>query len=103
MSVLAECQKKLNSQGYLSAFPLEYFDRLDARKDAWAPFYTYHKIMAGLLDMNTLAGNAEALAVVTGMAEWTDQWTAARSPEHMQDILTTEYGGMSEVLSILPL
>jgi len=98
VSVLAECQKKLNSQGYLSAFPLEYFDRLDARKDVWAPFYTYHKIMAGLLDMHTLAGNAEALDVVTGMAEWTDQWTAARSPEHMQDILTTEYGGMNEVL-----
>ena len=98
VSVLAECQKKLNSQGYLSAFPLELFDRLDTRKNVWAPFYTYHKIMAGLLDMHTLAGNAQALAAVTGMAEWTDQWTAARSYEHMQDILTTEYGGMNEVL-----
>jgi len=98
VSVLAECQKKLNSKGYLSAFPLEYFDRLDARKDVWAPFYTYHKIMAGLLDMHTLAGSEEALAIVTGMAEWTDQWTAARSREHMQDILTTEYGGMNDVL-----
>jgi len=98
VAVMAECQKKLNSQGYLSAFPLEYFDRLDARKDVWAPFYTYHKIMAGLLDMYTLAKNALALSVVTGMAEWTDQWTAARTPEHMQDILTTEYGGMNEVL-----
>jgi DUF1680 family protein len=98
VSVLAKCQKKLNSGGYLSAFPLEYFDRLDARKNVWAPFYTYHKIMAGLLDMYTLAGNAQALTVVTGMAAWTDKWTAARSPEHMQDILTTEYGGMNEVL-----
>jgi len=98
VSVLAECQKKLHSGGYLSAFPLELFDRLDARKDVWAPFYTYHKIMAGLLDMCTLARNAQALAVVTDMAAWTDAWTAARSPEHMQDILTTEYGGMNEVL-----
>ena len=98
VSVLAECQKKLNSQGYLSAFPLELFDRLDTRKNVWAPFYTYHKIMAGLLDMHTLAGNAQALAVVTGMAEWTDRWTTSRSYEHMQDILTTEYGGMNEVL-----
>ena len=98
VSVLAKCQKKLNSGGYLSAFPLALFDRLDARKNVWAPFYTYHKIMAGLLDVHTLAGNAQALAVVKGMAAWTDQWTAARSAEHMQDILTTEYGGMNEVL-----
>ena len=98
VSVLAKCQKKLNSGGYLSAFPLELFDRLDARKNVWAPFYTYHKIMAGLLDMHMLAGNARALAVLKGMAAWTDQWTAARTPEHMQDILTTEYGGMNEVL-----
>ena len=41
--------------GYLSAFPTEYFDRLAARKKVWAPFYTVHKIMAGLLDMYQLA------------------------------------------------
>ncbi len=98
VSVLAQCQTKLNSGGYLSAFPLTWFDRLDARTNVWAPFYTYHKIMAGLLDMHRLAGNAQALTVVTGMAAWTDKWTAARSPDHMQDILTTEYGGMNEVL-----
>jgi uncharacterized protein len=98
VSVLAKCQKKLNFGGYLSAFPLEFFDRLDARKNVWVPFYTYHKIMAGLLDMYTLAGNAQALNIVAGMAAWTDKWTAARTPEHMQDILTTEYGGMNEVL-----
>ena len=28
----------------------------------WAPFYTYHKIMAGLLDMYLLVGNADASA-----------------------------------------
>ena len=98
VSVLAQCQKALNGGGYLSAFPLALFDRLDARTDVWAPFYTYHKIMAGLLDMHTLAGNAQALTLVTDMAAWADKWTAARSAGHMQDILTTEYGGMNEVL-----
>jgi len=29
----------------------------------WAPYYTLHKIMAGLLDMHLLAGNAQALDV----------------------------------------
>ena len=94
---LAQCQRKL-SGGYLSAFPTEFFDRLDARENVWAPFYTVHKIMAGMLDMYQLAGNKQALEVVQGMAGWADQWTASKSEEHMQDILDTEYGGMNEVL-----
>ena len=48
-----ECQQP---NGYLSAFPEEFFDRLRADRPVWAPFYTYHKIMAGLLDMHTLRG-----------------------------------------------
>jgi uncharacterized protein len=94
---LAKCQAKL-SGGYLSAFPTEFLDRLDQRKQVWAPFYTIHKIMAGMFDMYQLAGNKQALEVLQGMAAWADQWTASKSEEHMQDILNTEYGGMNEVL-----
>lgn len=94
---LAQCQRKLGG-GYLSAFPTEFFDRLDARENVWAPFYTVHKIMAGMLDMYQLAGNKQALEVVQGMASWADQWTASKSEAHMQDILGTEYGGMNEIL-----
>src|SRR5690242_8581390 len=53
VSELAKVQQKLGS-GYLSAFPMELFDRLDAlsgkpQSEAgpslpWAPFYTIHKI-----------------------------------------------------------
>jgi len=95
---LAECQAKLNDNGYLSAFPTEYFDRLDQRKQVWAPFYTMHKIMAGLYDMKSQAGNDQARDVVVKMAGWVDAWTAAKTEEHMQDILNEEFGGMSEVL-----
>jgi len=94
---LSECQKALGG-GYLSAFPREFWERLDARKQVWAPFYTIHKIMAGMYDMHTLAGNKQALDVLQGMASWADEWTASKSEEHMQDILKTEYGGMNEVL-----
>ena len=65
---LAKCQQKLGASGYLSAFPIEWFDRLDARKPVWAPFYTIHKIMAGMLDMYQLAGNKQALEVLEGMS-----------------------------------
>ncbi len=95
---IAECQAKLNENGYVSAFPTELFDRLDRRVNVWAPFYTLHKIMAGLFDMKTQAGNDQALDVVVKMAGWVDAWTAAKTEEHMQDILNTEYGGMNEVL-----
>ncbi len=95
---MAKCQAKLGAGGYLSAFPLEYFDRLDARKKVWAPFYTIHKIMAGMLDMYQHCGNKQALETLQGMAHWADQWTAGKTEEHMQSILNTEYGGMNEVL-----
>jgi uncharacterized protein len=91
---LAACQGK---NGYLSAFPEELFDRLRAGQPAWAPFYTIHKIMAGLLDSYTLAGNAQALDVLKGMARWTGTWVQPFGEEHMARVLEREYGGMNEV------
>src|ERR1035437_3641678 len=98
VDALARCQSKLAAGGYLSAFPTEFFDRLDARRGVWAPFYTIHKIMAGMFDMYKLAGNKQALQVLEGMAGWADQWTASKTEEHMQQILNVEFGGMAETL-----
>ncbi|HUJ31041.1 MAG TPA: beta-L-arabinofuranosidase domain-containing protein [Candidatus Acidoferrum sp.] len=94
---LAKCQQKMNN-GYLSAFPEEFFDRLMEGKPVWAPFYTLHKIMAGNLDMYTYCHNEQALAVAEGMAGWIGHWCNGISDDHMQRILKTEYGGTNEVL-----
>jgi DUF1680 family protein len=94
---LAKCQQKLGGK-YLSAFPTSWWDRLDKGERVWAPFYTIHKIMAGMFDMYRLAGNRQALTVLEGMSEWADEWTAAKSEEHMQQILTIEFGGIAETL-----
>ena len=100
---LAKCQSKLGG-GYLSAFPTELFDRLDRVAGTeqpgmpWAPFYTVHKIMAGLIDMHQHAGSKQALEVVEGMADWADKWSASKTEEHMQQILEDEFGGMAEAL-----
>jgi DUF1680 family protein len=94
---LAKCQQRLQG-GYLSAFPIEYFDRLSARQKVWAPFYTVHKIMAGMLDMHEHCGSAQALSVLNGMADWADRWSGSLSEEHMQMVLDTEYGGIGETL-----
>jgi DUF1680 family protein len=98
VKALSQCQEKLNQGGYLSAFPLEYFDRLVATGKVWAPFYTLHKILAGLLDQHRHAGDALALGVALRMAQWVDDWTAARTPAQMQQVLKVEFGGMSDVL-----
>ena len=95
VSELARCQQP---NGYLSAFPEEFFDRLRAGRPVWAPFYTLHKIMAGLLDMHTLAGNAQALDVLKGMARWTGGWVQPLGDYEMQRVLEREYGGMNEML-----
>ena len=94
---LAACQKKMGT-GYLSAYPTDLFEHLAAGKPAWAPFYTYHKIMAGLLDMYTLTGNTDALEVAEGMARWAQDFMGSFSVEQRQRMLRTEYGGMNEVL-----
>ncbi len=99
---LAKCQKP---NGYLSAFPEEFFDRLRAGLPVWAPFYTLHKIMAGLLDTYQLSGNAQALDVLKGMARWTASWAQPLGDFEMQRVLEREYGGMNEMfynLSALP-
>ena len=94
---LAECQKKIGS-GYLSAFPAGLFEHLAEGVPAWAPFYTYHKIMAGLLDMFVLTGNTDALEVAEGMARWVGDYFWPIGTEQRLRMLRTEYGGMNEVL-----
>ncbi len=102
---LAKVQAALPSRGfhpgYLSAFPEEFIDRVEARQRVWAPYYTLHKIMAGLLDMYQHAGNRQALDVLVKMADWV-KFRMDRLPrEKQQAMLMTEYGGMNEVLANL--
>ena len=102
---LAECQNALATNGshagYLSAFPESFIDRVENRQKVWAPWYTLHKIMAGLLDANQLCGNAQALDVLTNMANWVKFRVDNLSEEKMQASLDTEFGGMNEVLANL--
>ena len=97
---LAKCQAQ-HKNGYLSAFPQEFFDRLRDGVNVWAPFYTIHKIMAGHLDMYIFAGNEQALDTAEKMARWVRSWSDPFSEQQMQRVLLVEYGGMGEVLANL--
>jgi DUF1680 family protein len=97
VDALAACQKKIGNR-YLSAYPTQLFEHLAEGKPVWAPFYTYHKIMAGLVDMYLLTGNTDALKVAEGMGQWAQDFMSGFSVDQRQRMLRTEYGGMNEVL-----
>ncbi|HTY38670.1 MAG TPA: beta-L-arabinofuranosidase domain-containing protein [Bacteroidota bacterium] len=98
---LEECQRSLGVSGYLSAFPEEFIDRVENGKRVWAPYYTLHKIMAGLFDMYSICGDDNALRVLRHMAGWIKYRTDKLDEKQIQAMLKTEFGGMTEVLSNL--
>ena len=61
---LAKCQDALGQGGYLAAFPSGAFDRLEGKSGdgggVVVPYFTIHKIMAGLLDAHHYLGNMQA-------------------------------------------
>ncbi|HXF06853.1 MAG TPA: beta-L-arabinofuranosidase domain-containing protein [Blastocatellia bacterium] len=87
--------------GYLSAFPEEFIDRVEKRVRVWAPYYTLHKIMAGLLDMYLYCDNRQALDILIKMADWVKFRMDRLSEDQQQRMLETEYGGMNDVLANL--
>ena len=99
---LAKCQDAIGQTGYLSAFPETWFDRVEAMRQVWAPYYTLHKIYAGLLDMYTLCDNQQALEIAEKMAAWNKGRLDKIDRDLMQRILNrTEQGGMNEALANL--
>lgn len=96
--------------GFISAYPPDQFIMLEhgakyggQNNSIWAPYYTLHKILAGLLDVYEVTDNKKALGVATGMGDW----VYARLNKLPQDTLIKmwntyiagEYGGMNEVMA----
>ncbi len=102
---LGKCQDAIGS-GYLSAFPPDAFDKLEKfGGGSWAPYYTIHKIMAGLLDQYHFCSNKQALQIAIKMADYFQGRIAKLDAAHIEKMFHTlghgpqnEYGGMSEVL-----
>eukprot|EP00249_Psilotum_nudum_P006618 c19938_g1_i1 orf=460-3195(+) len=101
VAALYECQQALGT-GYLSAFPSEFFDRFEQIQPVWAPYYTIHKIMAGLLDQYTFAGNNRTLTMAVNMASYfykrVMRVIRIYTIERHWLSLNEETGGMNDVL-----
>ena len=65
----------------------------------WSPWYTVHKIMAGLRDVYLHMGRTQAKRILVGMTEWAAQFPRRLNSAQMQKMLISEQGGMNEVLA----
>jgi uncharacterized protein len=95
VSELALCQLE---SGYLSAFPETLFDNVENRKPAWVPWYTMHKIIAGLIAVYRATRLQAAYDVVNRLGDWVADRTSRWSPELQATVLAVEYGGMNDCM-----
>ncbi len=96
VSELARCQKE-NGGEWAGPIPIQYLEWIARGKHVWAPHYTLHKTLMGLVDMVVHTQNAQALEVAHNWASWFHRWCGKFTREEMDDILDFETGGMLEV------
>jgi DUF1680 family protein len=102
-SELAACQKASNS-GLVCAFPKGpalVEAHLRGEKITGVPWYTLHKIFAGLRDATTLANSETARGVLIRFADWAVVATRPLTDVQFEEMLNTEHGGMNEIFADL--
>ncbi len=99
-----------DGDGYLGAFPdgKRVFEEEIAKGEIeaqnfnlngiWAPFYTQHKVMAGLRDAYHLCGIEKALEVEKKFADWLYGIVTPLNNDQIQEMLNCEHGGINEML-----
>ncbi len=65
---------------------------------AWVPWYTLHKLLAGVLDVYKITGYENALIVAKQIGDWSYNRAMGWSEETAAQVIRVEYGGMNEVL-----
>ncbi len=79
------------------------FDNVEQNKanigtEAWVPWYTMHKILAGLIDVYKLAENKTALQVAKKLGDWVCERVMKWSEATRKTVLSIEYGGMNDAM-----
>ena len=98
---LRACQEATRN-GLVCAFPdgaAQLENAIAGRPVAGVPWYTMHKVFAGLRDAHLFAGSAPALDVLRKLAAWTAAAIDPMTDEQIQRMLRVEHGGMNEVLA----
>ena len=100
---LAECQKA-SGTGLVCAFPKGtalVAAHLRGEPITGVPWYTLHKVFAGLRDGAQLADSDRSRQVLIGLADWAVVATRPLSDAQFEAMLETEHGGMNEVFADL--
>jgi len=97
---------RFSHPGFLAAYGEWQFSQLEKYApygESWAPYYTCHKIMAGLVEAYRLAGNDQALEIATSMAAWVHSRLSVLPQSQLDRMwgiyIAGEYGGMNEALA----
>ena len=99
-------------KGFISAYPPDQFIMLERgakyggqKNQVWAPYYTLHKILAGLIDVHEVSGNKKALAIAEGMSDWVYARLSQLPTDTLIKMWNTyiagEFGGMNESMARL--
>ncbi|WP_073122549.1 beta-L-arabinofuranosidase domain-containing protein [Wenyingzhuangia marina] len=99
-------------EGFISAYPPDQFIMLEKgaiygtqNTKIWAPYYTLHKILAGLLDIYEVNRNPKALEIAKGMGDWVHIRLSQLPTETLISMwnryIAGEFGGMNEVMARL--
>ncbi len=98
--------------GFISAYPPDQFIMLEKgakyggqKNQIWAPYYTLHKILAGLMDVYEVSGNKKALDIASGMGDWVYARLSKVPTDTLIKMWNTyiagEFGGMNEAMARL--
>ncbi len=96
---LKACQDA-GGTGLVCAFPdaaTQLENAVAGKRFIGVPWYTMHKILAGLRDAHVHGGNQAALDVLVKLTDWTWEVTRPLSDEGFEHMLEREHGGMNEV------
>ena len=97
--VISKLKSYQSSNGFLFATPVSQFDDFDAGTGStWVPYYTMHKILAGLIDVYKFEQNADALAVASKLGDWLYARASGWSASAKSRVLSQEYGGLNDAL-----
>lgn len=99
-------------KGFISAYPPDQFIMLEngakyggQKNQVWAPYYTLHKILAGLIDVYEVSANKKALEVAVGMGDWVYARLSKLPTDTLIKMWNTyiagEFGGMNETMARL--
>jgi hypothetical protein len=111
---LSICQDEISKNpakfapGFLSGYDETQFDLLEeytTYPTIWAPYYTLHKIMAGLEECYVRAGNEKALDILEKIGLWVynrlSKLTKAQRDKMWSMYIAGEFGGINETLANL--